>query len=96
MTEIQGTFVFEGQIFKAGYRYNYPSYQQGGYDKCLVIYYKADNQFIHSHDVFGDDKFEVDDATITDQKVILTLHFPLCRKEQFIIEGSKTIILKRF
>jgi len=95
MTEIFGTFVFEGQFYKAGYRYGGPHYHQGGFDKCLRIYHDANNQFIYAHDIFGDDKFEVESATIDDQKVVLTMRFPLNHKDKFFMDGLKVITLKR-
>ena len=95
MSEIFGTFVFEGQFYKAGYRYGGTLYHQGGYDKCLRIYHDVHNQFIYSHDIFGDDKFEVESAMIDEKKVILTMRIPLCHKDKFDPTASKIITLKR-
>lgn len=96
MQEIQGTFDFEGQTFKAGYRYDGQCYDKGGYDKCLRIYHNVYNQSIYAHAVFGDDKFEVENAEISDQTIVLTMHFPLCHKDKFFDPtASKILILKR-
>lgn len=95
MTEIFGTFEFEGQTFKAGYRYDGKWYNQGGFSKCLRIYHDANNQFIYAHDVFGDDKFEVESASIADQEVVLTMRYPLNHKDKFFLDGKKVITIKR-
>jgi hypothetical protein len=56
-TEIQGSFVFDGLRFNAGYRCGFPREHQGGYDKCLKIYNGP--QYLSAHEYFGDDKFKV-------------------------------------
>lgn len=95
MTEISGTFSFDGQSYKAGYRYGGKWYDQGGYSKCLRIYNNVINQSIYAHDIFGDDKFDVENAVIENDKVILTMRFPLCRKDDFNPLASRIIIINR-
>lgn len=83
MVEIFGQITIDGITFDASYRYNGPNYKQGGFNKCLVIYYgtSCGNRRIDGNQYFGDDKFEVEKADIYVDDVILHLTFPLAKKD---------------
>lgn len=101
--EISGTIRFNGIDFEAGYRYNGPTWHQGGFTKCLRIY-SGKNKFgsnVYGHDYFGDDKFMVEEATITQDEVLLELSFPLHEKNDLTkynpntFDADKKVVLKR-
>lgn len=100
--EIFGTFVFNGINFDAGYRYDGPTHRQGGYDKCFVVYNGVQgSKSIYGHSYFGDDKFKVMNAVISDYCVVLELSYPLYEEGKMYkfdpttFENDKIIILKR-
>ncbi len=83
--EIFGTFVLDGTTFDASYRFDGLIGHQGGYSKCLFIG--------GGHDYFGDDKFQVEKASIYYDEVLIHLASPL-RIRTGKKEGTKTIHLK--
>ena len=100
-TEIFGTVRIDGIKFQVGYRYGGDVRHQGGFDKCLRIYkgIGPNNEVIDGHDYFNDDKFEVEDAILYVDDMILTLTFPLVKEEErYKLESfnkSKTLFISR-
>lgn len=98
--EIFGTLVFDGKTFEVGYRFNGPSWHQGGYSKCLRIYNGNDTggTSISGHEYFGDDKFEVLSADVGVKTLKLEMSYPLTNKEDrynFDSNKSKFVLITK-
>ena len=100
-TEIFGKVTIDGILFEVGYRSGFDLRHQGSFDKCLRIYEGLDsnNKVISGHQYFNDDKFQVTNANIYVDDMVLILAFPLLKAEERYkigsITKSKTLFISR-
>ena len=94
---IFGYFTFANIVFEANYRFDGPTYNQGGFQKCLAISQgKDDNGYnVIGHSYFGDDKFRVEKAEFFVDKIILHLNYPLRSRCQYTNEKMQIVTLIR-
>lgn len=93
-----GTFTFNGATFNAEYRVSTPAnkWNQRGFDKCLVIGSEVGGSRSDGHSYFGDDKWEVVDATEYIDDIELTLKASLYYIEDIWSRTNKvTLKLKK-
>ena len=82
--EIFGKVRIDRILFEVGYRYGGDLCHQGGFNRCLRIYEGIDptNTVVSGHEYFGDDKFEVVNANIYVDDLVLTMSFPLLKESE--------------